>query len=173
MYVGHGRASHASDSRRLRKLPKRLSLRSISGVSVRLDWPQTLKLYQSIRGTPTASDKELRDFRVLVAGETVVRGESDWETALIDVERFYAEYGANVGFRHRPWTDDGSVESLPLKAATRILETPRTFPRDLVTLSDMRLRQDLQLNLRSVARVAADNGWFNQEDESFDDIERS
>ena len=92
--------------------------------------------------------------------ERILSGEMSWKTALPKIASTY-ELAGNVDFfaTYR-FMREVSRNQIPLEVAESILDVPDSYPADLVSVAESRLRHRLSESTVPVMEVATAQGWF-------------
>ena len=92
--------------------------------------------------------------------ERIMSGQASWKTALPKISSTYELAGVGDFFATYRFMREVSIKQIPLEIAESILHAPDSYPADLVSVAESRLRYQQSESTVPVMKVATAQGWF-------------
>ena len=131
-------------------------------------WPRLSRksrelCYQSVIGPYSGNDSIVLDVCQEYTLVQLRAGKLSWETALPRIAAGYRSRGDFDSVATYLFVRHVSGNRIPLKIAESILDSPESYPAELVSIAESALRNRLSESVVPVIQVAKHQGWFRSE----------
>jgi hypothetical protein len=144
------------------RMPQDLSARTLALLRMRSKGVSPYGISRKSLGKYDGTDVRILKVCQIDAVERLIHFPDNWEATLDILSRAYTHGVISARYSSIEFSRRGPMQRIPLEVAVKIAEEADKFPSFIVAAAEARCRENVAAKIRPVAKIAADEKWFEE-----------